>query len=540
MPSLRNRPRHDARPAETGTAIDDGVQLLALAGSDEQAARAAFEQWWPRLVAYFTQRGHGDASEDLASETLMRLVRDVHTVDHDIERTADADVDGASGGVIAWVWTVARHRSIEAMRRTERAEQRVQREWNRNERAVTPLDGGAGEAAGVDVGQAMRELSDSTRAVVFTRYVLGVPSADIAADLGMTDDAVRAAAARGVQVLDERLRKQRRETLRLLRRGSLALLPLLPHGAADRWLMELRLTLDAAKAAGGAVGAAGVAGAAGAAGATGAAGAAGASGVGAGVGVMGSGFVAASGVAATVAALGVAITVAGSPMPSSPATSSADDRRQSRIRTLGTTGHGSTERSATAGRRHSRAVLRSGAATTALPPSPMLEIIRHPGSARGDARVSTHSGAQPPNSTATANEPLTEPTSAPTPIAPSRPAASPATGQRPASGPPSKPSPQRPAPARPAPAIAPVHTPVIPSSTPAVVDGSLTDERPPIDDAVHARRKENGPERHRQPDRRHPRVADIAVEPDTRFLAHSRAGLITAVDAEHARRHQQR
>lgn len=102
------RPRAAHRPDSAGDraggrqpAVEDLEAALDLARSGDEAG---FVQLWrslhPPLLRYLTVRGN-DAPEDLAAETWLQVVRDLH------------GFRGGSADFRAWLFTVARHRAID-------------------------------------------------------------------------------------------------------------------------------------------------------------------------------------------------------------------------------------------------------------------------------------------------------------------------------------------------------------------------------------------------------------------------------------------
>jgi RNA polymerase sigma-70 factor, ECF subfamily len=184
--------------------IDSGVRaedatLEALAQArlgDPDAFRVLFRALQPRLLRYL-QVLVGTDAEDVASETWLQIVRDLHTFKGDI-------IDFRR-----WVTTIGRHRAFDHMRRASRRP------------SVDPYDGTPILAAWPDHADAatlaIQNLTtnaclkliarlplDQAEAVTL-RVVVGLDTRSAAAVLGKTEGAVRSAAHRGLKRLAQLL-----------------------------------------------------------------------------------------------------------------------------------------------------------------------------------------------------------------------------------------------------------------------------------------------------------------------------------------------
>ena len=89
----------------TGAGLDDAV-VLAQKG-DSEAFRLLYRDLQPRLLRYLHALAGQDA-EDIASETWLQVTRDL------------AGFTGSYDGFRGWVTTIARHRALDHLRRTQR------------------------------------------------------------------------------------------------------------------------------------------------------------------------------------------------------------------------------------------------------------------------------------------------------------------------------------------------------------------------------------------------------------------------------------
>lgn len=140
----------------------------------------AIEIEWAQYQApvYNFLRRMGLAPElaaDLAQETLLRAIRGAHRY-------------RAEGSVRAWVLGIARN---------------VFREWLRSGRREVPVaevadppDLSSPQAESVDVERALAGLEPDSREILILRFVLDLPSREVALALGISDQAVRQRVAR--------------------------------------------------------------------------------------------------------------------------------------------------------------------------------------------------------------------------------------------------------------------------------------------------------------------------------------------------------
>lgn len=180
------------RPAaDTGQVIGAGfgTYLAGAQAGDEEAFACLFRGVQPALLGYLRVIA-ADAAEDVASETWLQVV---------------AGLGGFRGGEAAfraWVFTIARHRAVDAGRARAR-------------RRTVPL--GQDDLAGLtvpDAGEAALEAI-STQAVVallatlprdqaeiiLLRVVAGLSSREVGRLVGKSPGAVRVAAHRGLRRL---------------------------------------------------------------------------------------------------------------------------------------------------------------------------------------------------------------------------------------------------------------------------------------------------------------------------------------------------
>lgn len=172
--------------SDTG-ALDDA--LAAATGGDEAGFLHLWRAFQPPLLRFVRALGCADP-EDVASETWLQVVRDLHRF------------SGSQGDFRRWLFTIARHRAIDAARA-------------RSRRPASQVAAGLDVLAdsqqvedqvleGLSVRQAVALLAclspDQAEAVAL-RVIAGLDTPDVARILGKSAGAVRVALHRGLRTL---------------------------------------------------------------------------------------------------------------------------------------------------------------------------------------------------------------------------------------------------------------------------------------------------------------------------------------------------
>jgi RNA polymerase sigma-70 factor, ECF subfamily len=164
---------------------------------DGQAFAQIYREVNPRLVRYLEVRA-ADRAEDVASETWLDVSRALHRF------------EGDEAGFRAWVFTIARNRLIDSVRRDNRVPLRLVDDAAELER----LGAATVEALGDPVLATAEEQESTRRAValirtlppdqaevLMLRIVAGLEPAEIARLVGKSSGAVRVLAHRGLRRL---------------------------------------------------------------------------------------------------------------------------------------------------------------------------------------------------------------------------------------------------------------------------------------------------------------------------------------------------
>ena len=168
-----------------------GVTLARAQGGDESAFACLFRDVQPALLRYLHVIVPGTEAEDVASDTWLQVVRGL------------AGFRGGEEAFRAWLFTIARHRAVDAGRA-------------RSRRPDVPMDGieATEQQTSPDAAEAALEVI-STRAVlelvaalprdhaeiIMLRVVAGLEAADVARIVGKTPGAVRVTAHRALRRL---------------------------------------------------------------------------------------------------------------------------------------------------------------------------------------------------------------------------------------------------------------------------------------------------------------------------------------------------
>lgn len=182
-------------PPDDGGAGDQDELERALAearSGDEVAFSRLWRELHPPLLRYLTVRGD-EAPEDIAAETWLQVIRDLH---------------GFQGGITqfrAWLFTVARHRAIDQGR--ARAARPVVA-------VADPVGVGPAERSSPSAEEAAEERAATTMALravaglppeqaelVMLRVVAGLDVATVANLVGKSPGAVRVAVHRALKTL---------------------------------------------------------------------------------------------------------------------------------------------------------------------------------------------------------------------------------------------------------------------------------------------------------------------------------------------------
>jgi RNA polymerase sigma-70 factor (ECF subfamily) len=182
-------------------AADDlSSAVQAARNGDERAFRALYRAIQPGLLRYLQVLVGADA-EDVASETWLHVVRDLHTF------------KGDGLGFRRWAVTIGRHRALDHLRHHQRrpavampVEAMVELP-DFGDTASSAMEAISTEAALAIIATLPRDQAEA----VLLRVVVGLDAESAAAVLGKRSGAVRTAAYRGLRRLNDALGRGRND-----------------------------------------------------------------------------------------------------------------------------------------------------------------------------------------------------------------------------------------------------------------------------------------------------------------------------------------
>jgi RNA polymerase sigma-70 factor, ECF subfamily len=187
--------RRPTLPAHPDLASDLSAALNHARAGDEDAFRVIYRDMQPRLLRYL-QALVGPDAEDVASETWLRVARDL--------RAFQGDCDGFRG----WVTTIARHRAADHLRHASRRPPQVAatladlESWaaddSTEDRALEIV---ATDSAISLIAQLPRDQAEA----VLLRVVVGLDAETAGKVLSKRPGAVRTASYRGLRTLSSLL-----------------------------------------------------------------------------------------------------------------------------------------------------------------------------------------------------------------------------------------------------------------------------------------------------------------------------------------------
>ena len=184
--------------------IGEGFERLLHAArrGDEGAWTRLYLELAPVLTGYLIGQGCKDA-EDVTSETLLQVVRDLHRF------------DGSESKFRSWVFTIAHHRLIDHVRRSKSrpSEATEDRELDRQGPTDSFEDRTIANLGPAELEHLLRACTTDQRDVLLLRYVADLSLHDAAEVLGKEYNAVKALHRRGLDALREHLAPAERSSV---------------------------------------------------------------------------------------------------------------------------------------------------------------------------------------------------------------------------------------------------------------------------------------------------------------------------------------
>jgi RNA polymerase sigma-70 factor (ECF subfamily) len=155
---------------------------------DEAAFAHLFNALQPRLLRYLRMRC-GPSYQDVASETWLRVIRDLHRF------------EGDGDGFVAWLFTIARYRAIDAARDARRAPVQLPSSYDAAGHGADVEDQVLDRLSVAEMRALLSALPVDQADAVALRHVAGLDVATVAALLGKSATAVRISCHRGLRRL---------------------------------------------------------------------------------------------------------------------------------------------------------------------------------------------------------------------------------------------------------------------------------------------------------------------------------------------------
>jgi RNA polymerase sigma-70 factor (ECF subfamily) len=173
------------------TITDSELVARAKAG-DEAAFTQIYERYGPAIYRYIYFRvGERELAEDLQAEVFLRMLEGIHRY------------EDRGWPISAWLYRIARDRTIDTIRRRQSRPQLPLESWN------GMCDGPENSVgAQLDAEELHRTLADLTteqRQVIQLRFLADMSIQEVAQKLNRTEGSVKALQFRGMQSLTRRL-----------------------------------------------------------------------------------------------------------------------------------------------------------------------------------------------------------------------------------------------------------------------------------------------------------------------------------------------
>lgn len=191
----------DAPLPDLEGATDEALVTAIARSADRTAFRELFQRYAGRIKGFLMKGGaRGDQAEEIAQDVMVTIWR----------KAASFDPDKA--GAATWIFTIARNRRIDVIRRERRPEPDPEDPLYKPDAPVTPQQALAGQERDRRVREALDDLSDEQRQIVRMSFFIGLSHGEIAQKLdiplGTVKSRTRLAFARlrsalGVEFSDE-------------------------------------------------------------------------------------------------------------------------------------------------------------------------------------------------------------------------------------------------------------------------------------------------------------------------------------------------
>lgn len=179
--------------AAKGTETDWAAFMLRVRDHADRAAFAAlFNHFAPRIKGFLMKSGTPEAlAEDCAQDVMATVWQKAHLF------------DPAKAGVATWVFTIARNRRIDALRKSRRPEPE-DLDWGPGEEAPDQAEVYAAEEEARELGRALQALPAAQKALIERAYWGDRTHGELAAETGLPLGTIKSR----IRLALERLRRE--------------------------------------------------------------------------------------------------------------------------------------------------------------------------------------------------------------------------------------------------------------------------------------------------------------------------------------------
>jgi RNA polymerase sigma-70 factor (ECF subfamily) len=173
------------------TITDSELVARAKAG-DEAALAQIYERYGPAIYRYIYFRvGERELAEDLQAEVFLRMLEGIHRY------------EDRGWPISAWLYRIARDRTIDTIRRRQSRPQVPLESWNGM--CDGPETSVGAQLDSEELHRTLTELTEEQRQVIQLRFLAEMSIHEVAQTLNRSEGAVKALQFRGMQSLARRL-----------------------------------------------------------------------------------------------------------------------------------------------------------------------------------------------------------------------------------------------------------------------------------------------------------------------------------------------
>jgi RNA polymerase sigma-70 factor, ECF subfamily len=172
--------------------VSDSELINRAKAGDESAFTQIYERYAPAIYRYIYFRlGEQELAEDLQAEVFLRMLEGIHRY------------EDRGWPISAWLYRIARDRTIDTMRRRRSRQQVPLEAWGGS--CDGPEDSVGAQLEYEELSRTLESLTDDQRQVIQLRFLSEMSIQEVAQKLGRTEGSIKALQHRGLQSLARRL-----------------------------------------------------------------------------------------------------------------------------------------------------------------------------------------------------------------------------------------------------------------------------------------------------------------------------------------------